>query len=114
MTRTDFLSAVLSPDGWYCVVGLKKTGLPKQVFVQGLDEVDGVVDDLLAKHFDVYFACAKYETDKSRTTDNVKSVKSFWLDIDCGEGKPYTTQGEGLEALKAFCGEVGQSVLVGH
>ena len=107
MTRTDFLSAVLSPDGWYCVVGLKKTGLPKQVFVQGLDEVDGVVDDLLAKHFDVYFACAKYETDKSRTTDNVKSVKAFWLDIDCGEGKPYTTQGEGLAALKTFCGAVG-------
>lgn len=107
MTRTDFLSAVLSPDGWYCVVGLKKTGLPKQVFVQGLDEIAGVVDDLLAKQYDVYFACAKYETDKSRTTDNVKSVKSFWLDIDCGEGKPYTTQGEGLEALKAFCGEVG-------
>lgn len=107
MTRTDFLSAVLSPDGWYCVVGLKKTGLPKQVFVQGLDEVDGVVDDLLAKHFDVYFACAKYETDKSRTTDNVKSVKAFWLDIDCGEGKPYTTQGEGLAALKSFCSAVG-------
>ena len=106
MTRKDFLSAVLSPDGWYCVVGLKKTGLPKQIFVQGLDEVDGVVDDLMAKHFDVYFACAKYEANKSRTADNVKSVKSLWLDIDCGDGKPYPTQGEGLDALRAFCNAI--------
>jgi hypothetical protein len=107
MTRKDLLSAVLSNEGWYCVVGLKKTGLPKQIFVQGLDEVDGVVEDLLAKDFDVYFACAKYETDKSRATDNVKVVKAFWLDVDCGEGKPYASQAEGLEALKNFCNVVG-------
>lgn len=107
MTRTDLLSAVLSPEGWYCVVGLKKTGTPKQVFVQGADEVDGVVDDLLAKHYDVYFACAKYEADTTRSTDNVKVIRSFWLDIDCGEGKPYATQSEGLAALKTFCGTVG-------
>lgn len=107
MTRTELLSAVLSPDGWYCVVGLKKTGLPKQVFVQGLDEVDGVVGELLAKEYDVYFACAKYETDKARSTDNVKVIKSFWLDVDCGTGKPYATQSDGLVALKEFCSAVG-------
>lgn len=107
MTRTDLLSAVLSSEGWYCVVGLKKTGTPKQIFVQGLDEIEGVVNDLLAKHYDVYFACAKYEVNKSRTTDNVKAVKAFWLDIDCGEGKPYATQGDGLAALKNFCDAVG-------
>ena len=107
MTRTELLSAVLSPDGWYCVVGLKKTGLPKQVFVQGLDEIDGVVDDLLAKHYDVYFACAKYEADTTRSADNVKVIQSFWLDIDCGKGKPYATQADGLEALKDFCSALG-------
>jgi hypothetical protein len=107
MTRTDLLSAVLSSEGWYCVVGLKKTGLPKQVFVQGLDEIDGVVEDLLAKKYDVYFACAKYETDKSRTGGNVKAVKAFWLDVDCGAGKPYATQADGFTALKAFCDAVG-------
>lgn len=107
MTRTDLLSAVLSTEGWYCIVGLKKTGAPKQVFVQGLDEVDKIAGDLLAKQYDVYFGCAKYETDKSRTTDNVKAVKSFWLDVDCGEGKPYATQADGFAALKTFCDAVG-------
>lgn len=107
MTRTDLLSAVLSTEGWYCIVGLKKTGLPEQVFVEGLDEVDEVADDLLARDFDVYFACAKYEAAGSRTSGNVKAVKAFWLDIDCGEGKPYATQADGLRALKEFCGAVG-------
>ena len=84
MTRADLLSAVLSTEGWYCIVGLKKTGLPRQTFVQGLSEADVEIEDLLAKGYDAYFGCAKYETDKTRTTDNVKAIRAFWLDIDCG------------------------------
>jgi len=103
MTKTDLLSAVLSPNGWYCVVGLKKTGLPKQEFARSLEEVEEISQALLAKQYDVYFACAKYETSESRTVDNVKEIKAFWLDIDCGEGKPYATQGDGIDALKKFC-----------
>lgn len=107
MARTDLLSAVLSDEGWYCVVGLKKTGMPKQVFVQTLEEVEQEVNDLLLKNYDVYFACSKYETNSTRTTDNVKNIKSFWLDVDCGEGKPYETQGDGVQALKHFCADLG-------
>jgi len=107
MARTDLLSAVLSKDGWYCVVGLKKTGMPKQVFVQTLEEVDREIDELLAKNYDVYFACSKYEVNSTRTAGNVKNIKSFWLDIDCGEGKPYESQGDGVTALKHFCADLG-------
>jgi len=107
MAKTDLLSAVLSDEGWYCVVGLKKTGMPKQVFVQTLGEVDQEIDDLLAKNYDVYFACSKYEINSTRTTDNVKNIKAFWLDIDCGEGKPYASQGDGVQALKHFCADLG-------
>ena len=107
MTRADLLSAVLSTEGWYCIVGLKKTGLPRQTFVQGLSEADIEIEDLLAKGYDAYFGCAKYETDKTRTTDNVKAIRAFWLDIDCGVNKPYATQGDGLAALKQFCLEIG-------
>jgi hypothetical protein len=107
MTKQDLLSAVLSAQGWYCVVGLKKTGLPKQVFVRSLEEVEGEVSELLSKNYDVYFACAKYDTNKTRSTDNVTAIKAFWLDIDCGVGKPYETQADGIAALKAFCSSVG-------
>ena len=77
MTRTDLLSAVLSPDGWYCVVGLKKTGHPRQVFVEDLQGVEDETAKLLEQGFDVYFACAKYETAGSRSNDNVKNIQSF-------------------------------------
>ena len=107
MTRADLLSTVLSSDGWYCVVGLKKTGHPRQIFVEDMQGVEDAVQTLLDEEFDVYFACAKYEESGSRTNDNVKNIKSFWLDIDCGIGKPYADQGDGLTALKAFCKTVG-------
>ena len=107
MATTDLLSAVLSKDGWYCIVGLKKKGLPKQVFVQTLAEADQEIKELLGKHYDVYFACSKYETHSTRTTDNVKNIKAFWLDIDCGEGKPYADQADGASALLAFCKTLG-------
>jgi len=69
--------------------------------------VEDAVQTLMDEGFDVYFACAKYEESGSRTNDNVKNIKSFWLDIDCGVGKPYADQGDGLAALKTFCKTVG-------
>ena len=36
---------------------------------------------------------------KQRTQENAKSLKCTWLDIDCGPGKPYADQREGLQAL---------------
>ena len=103
MTRADLLSAVLSSDGWYCVVGLKKTGHPRQIFAKDMQEVDDAVQTLLDEQIDVYFACAKYEESGARTNDNVKNIKAFWLDIDCGINKPYADQSAGVNALRAFC-----------
>ena len=55
----------------------------------------------------VYFGCASYKDDSSRKGENVHKVRSFWLDIDCGEGKPYATQRAGLIALTNFKKSVG-------
>lgn len=106
MTKTDLLLAILSPVGWYCVVGLKKNGLPKQKFVETLDEVEQESSALLEHGYDVYFACSKYETDNSRSNDNVKNIQAFWMDIDCGDNKPYPDQLAGADALRAFCREL--------
>ena len=40
---------------------------------------------------------------KGRGGNNVVSMRNFFLDIDCGEGKPYATQRDGLTALFSFC-----------
>ena len=87
-SRNLFLSTVLATEGLYCVVGLKK-GNPKQQFVKTVEEVDSLVDSLVEQGYEAYFGCAKYETDEGRTTKNAKWFKSFWLDLDCGEGKEY-------------------------
>lgn len=101
-TRIPFLTSVLAQDGLYCVVGLKK-GAPRQTFVKTLEEIDGVVDGLVSQGYDAYFGCAKYfDADEGRTAKNAKWFKSFWLDLDCGEGKPYESQAVALDTLKLF------------
>jgi len=105
-SRNLFLSTVLATEGLYCVVGLKK-GNPKQQFVGTIEEVNSLVDNLVEQGFDAYFGCAKYETDEGRTTKNAKWFKSFWLDLDCGEGKEYENQAIALNGLKQFCEATG-------
>lgn len=107
MATTDLLSAVLSSEGWYCIVGLKTGSKPKQTFHETLDECQQAIDGLVKDEYNAYFACSKYETNKSRTQPNAKYIKAFWLDIDCGEGKDYPSQVEGLAALKNFCKVTG-------
>ena len=107
MATTDLLTAVLPTEGWYCIVGLKQDAPTKQVFMQTLSEAADTIDDLLQKKYDIYFACAKYgnETD-GRTQKNSTYFKAFWIDVDCGVGKPYETQEQGLTALKQFCKDI--------
>lgn len=105
--RTTFLTSVLAPQGVYCVVGLKK-GTPKQVFTETLDEVEHAVEDFVSKGYDTYFGCAKYATaTDGRTAKNAKWFKSFWLDLDCGENKPYENQKSAVSALKVFIEATG-------
>lgn len=107
MATTDLLAAVLPTEGWYCIVGLKQEGHPRQIFVQTLDEAADTIEDLKDKKYDVYFACAKYENDTDgRTQKNSTYFKAFWIDVDCGVGKPYETQADGLTALKQFCADI--------
>jgi hypothetical protein len=111
MAITSLLDAVLAPEGegWYCIVGLRQDGTkpPKQTFHQTLSEVDNKVTELLQDKYDVYFACAKATDPKEgRIQPNLGTIKAFWLDIDCGPGKPYEDQAIGLIELKAFCKKI--------
>ena len=40
---------------------------------------------------------------RQRTAKNATAAGSFWLDIDCGEGKDYETQKQAVKAIKKFC-----------
>ena len=91
MDTKQFLSTVLGDDGYYCVAGKKKKGSMNQQFHDSLDSVAGAANDFDEEGHDVYFALASF-VKKSRKATNVRSLKSLFLDIDCGTNTTYQTQ----------------------
>ena len=117
MSNIDLLSTVLPSEGYYCVVGLKG-GKPLQSFHETREQVDARIPELVEDGYDAYFALARFETTEGRTKDNVKVLRAFWLDIDCGEkkaevnektGKPdgYINQATAIYELVKFCETIG-------
>lgn len=106
MPDFDLLLAVQPEDGWFAVVGIKAGSATRQTMLATREEVDREVAKLVSAGYNVFFGVAKYATDESRKKDNVLALRSLWVDIDCGEGKPYASQVEGLAALKNFCNTV--------
>tara|TARA_R100001594_G_scaffold3631_4_gene13502 strand:- start:6190 stop:8973 length:2784 start_codon:yes stop_codon:yes gene_type:complete len=98
-----FLQKILPDEGYYCIVGLRDGESPKQSFYDVWEDVDTEIENLLKDNFNVYFACASFTESEKRTQENALYMKSFWLDLDCGEGKPYPNQADALEALLSFC-----------
>lgn len=114
MPSFDLLNAVQPSDGWFAVVGIKEGASVRQELVETREEADAVVQKFVQQERNVFFGVARYSTGVGRTKDNVKSLKAFWLDIDCGEakaevnpktGKPngYIDQATGINELKRFC-----------
>lgn len=110
MATIDLLTHVLAPEGegHYCIVGLRQDeARPKQTFHATLADAEAQIDKLLQEKCNVYFACAKYKDPaEGRIQPNGDILKAFWIDVDCGLGKPYADQAEGLSALKTFCAKV--------
>lgn len=117
MDTFDLLDAVLPPDGWFAVVGIKGKSI-KQELVETREEVDTFAERFVKEKRNVFFGCAKYATGANRKQSNVLGLKSFWMDIDCGEGKElvnpvtnrpfgYIDQSTGLVELQRFCALIG-------
>jgi len=98
-----FIQKILPDEGYYCVVGLKDGVSPQQSFYDTWEGIETGVEDLLEGDFNVYFACSSFSNSERRTQENAIYMKSFWLDLDCGESKPYPSQANALEALLSFC-----------
>jgi len=90
MTNIDLLNRVQAPDGWLVVLGLRNGKYADQKIIETRPEFDALVEDYLNKKWDVYFGVAKYAEYKEkefRKKENVKNLKAFWVDLDCGESK---------------------------
>jgi hypothetical protein len=102
----DLLKHVQPASGHIAIVGIKN-GHVRQHLVPDREEADATIETFLRGGRDVYFGVATYKEATSRTQENVRALKAFWLDIDCVPGKDYDTQEQGLKALQGFCRTVG-------
>jgi len=101
---TDFLKSVLPTQGIYCTVGIR-SGAVKQSFQQTIEDVEAVGSGMDSQGVDAYFALATFEDDSGRKVDNAAFLRSFFLDLDCGTGKPYADQAAAAQALSIFIAE---------
>ena len=108
MDAEVFLRHVTGDDGYYCLFAVKlgQNDRP-QTFHTDYDSLLQEARKLDARGYSPYFALATFEESGTRVADNVKQLKSFFMDIDCGEGRDYPTKKEGLQALQRFCKKVG-------
>lgn len=114
ITPKQFLESVLPTGGNYFLFGIKQgargsTNSIRQLGVNSVDELLEKSAEFVNNNFDAFFALASFNSTKSRVVANVDRLKSFFLDIDCGEGKPYVDASEGLSALRKFCKSSGMT-----
>lgn len=100
------------------MLGIKGVDNIRQYLVETREEVDEIAALMVQQERNVFFGVAKYTDGSGRKKSNVKAIKSFWLDIDCGPTKAvvnpktnrpdgYIDQASGLAALQKFCQTIG-------
>ena len=98
---TNFLDTILPTQGVYCAVGIKNK-IVSTTFHSTTVDVDAASTATDAAAADAYFAMASFKDNSSRKADNALYLRAFFLDLDCGTGKPYADQPAAATALKAF------------
>ena len=107
METKKFLESVLGDEGYYCIFAYRLSDERKvQKFYDNLDTAIHAAHNLDAEGYDAYFALGTFDQAGSRKAPNVKQLRSFFLDLDCGPTKDYATQSEALAALRTFCKEL--------
>ena len=114
MDTKTFLESVLSDEGHPCLITIdltQKSSSPKHYWFKNIDELIAKATQVDTFPHNVYFATSTYNEEGSqwagRTKANVKNIKAFWLDLDCGEGKEFPTQADAIRELQTFKKSLG-------
>jgi hypothetical protein len=104
METTTFLKKTLGSEGSFCVFAIRQTDERRvQKFYDSIDAVVDAARNLDDEGYDVYFALATLEAAGNRRVDNVKQLRAFFLDLDCGASKDFVSQYQAIQALRTFC-----------
>jgi len=102
METKEFLDSILSPEGQYCVVGHSGKKIVHK-FYGSVDQIVTTAKDMDNNGLNAFYALASFKEGTTRKVDNIKHLKSFFLDLDCGLTKDYPNKGEAVDALRRFC-----------
>jgi len=110
MNTREFLRWVLPTEGVYVLFRHNASlgnGI-KQVYFHSTDELAEAAEHYDSEGWDIYFAMSNFKEEGTRRGEDAKHIKSFFLDLDCGEdkvakGEGFATQGDALRRLQEFC-----------
>lgn len=105
MNTQQFFERVLPTQGNICVVGMQGTTVRPKFFGYIEDAIDQIAQ-FDAIDFNTYFAVGTFDGYQRKATACI-FMRSFFVDIDCGPEKPYTTWEDGLIALYNFIAATG-------
>ena len=100
MDTPGFLRHVLPSSGMYCAFTLVGE-YPRQKFFDDIDKLALHLQQMSDKGYNTYYAVSSF-TKEHRKQEHTAFTKALYLDVDCGEDKPYDTWKDGLKALGDF------------
>lgn len=112
----DFLAKVIPNDGMHFIFRAHRVLKRKsQTSVDDLDALASELAEFCDNGWHVYHACASFGDGTTRASGNARSLKSLYIDLDCGEekarkGEGYATKIEADVALRGFCDATGLPV----
>jgi hypothetical protein len=103
----QFYEKALPSQGVYCVSGIEQT-TKKTInrFAETLEDVFKLVEKTKDQKLNTFVALSSFEG-FSRKAENSLFFRTFFIDLDVGEGKAYGDKGEAQTALWKFLGGTG-------
>lgn len=107
MSKIDYLRAVLPSGTRYSLRLVKKlpnddSNIVRNKLFGSIEDMESTIDEYLETGWNVYYATAGFGSANNATADNAVSKREFYIDVDCGAGKPYADKAAGLAALRQF------------
>ena len=96
----QFYEKVLPTQGNICVVGIKGDVVRPKFY----DDLDGALNQIEAfdkEENNAFFGVGTFEGYQRKAASCIFQ-RAFFVDVDCGEGKPYPSWEDGLTALNQF------------
>lgn len=116
MNLTDYVRLVLPEEGngFYCASTLLQNGkfsnrprFSNRHFETLADLTTFVEKVNRTTPHNVYVSTNSFITSANRKQENASKARAVFLDMDVGSDKPYASQKDAVDALKAFCDESG-------